>query len=114
MREWAGTEVPLVDVDRETKVFVDYWRSVAGAKGVKIDWVSTWRNSMRRKQEMLETAGGAARVAPPDEFAAKSSARISAWLTEHGVTRSEYQGWVEEHGYDEADRRVAASRKAAK
>lgn len=28
--------------------FVDYWRAVPGQKGVKLDWLATWRNSIRR------------------------------------------------------------------
>lgn len=51
MREWASSEVPLVDLDRNLPEFIDYWKSVPGQKGVKRDWVSTWRNAMRRKQE---------------------------------------------------------------
>lgn len=54
MREWAASEAPLVDVDRETRSFVDYWRAVPGSKGVKLDWVATWRNSMRRAQGFAE------------------------------------------------------------
>lgn len=51
MREWAAKEVPLVDVDRKLAEFVDYWVGVAGAKGVKADWESTWRNGMRKQQQ---------------------------------------------------------------
>src|SRR5690606_34313998 len=43
MREWALTEVPTVDVDAETRSFVDYWRGRAGAGATKVDWVATWR-----------------------------------------------------------------------
>lgn len=30
---------------------MDYWLSVAGAKGRKVDWQRTWRNWMRREHE---------------------------------------------------------------
>jgi uncharacterized protein YdaU (DUF1376 family) len=30
--------------------FADYWRAVAGGKGVKLDWDATWRNWCRRAQ----------------------------------------------------------------
>lgn len=30
--------------------FKDYWISVAGAKGRKLDWAATWRNWIRRQQ----------------------------------------------------------------
>lgn len=54
MREWAATEVPLVDLDKKLNEFMDFWRGVAGAKGVKLDWVGTWRNGMRKQQEFAE------------------------------------------------------------
>lgn len=28
--------------------FKDYWRSLSGSKGVKADWIATWRNWVRR------------------------------------------------------------------
>jgi uncharacterized protein YdaU (DUF1376 family) len=30
--------------------FKDYWSSVAGAKGVKLDWFATWRNWIRNQK----------------------------------------------------------------
>jgi len=47
MREWASEEVATINVDEATRSFVDYWRGRAGAGGVKVDWVATWRNSLR-------------------------------------------------------------------
>lgn len=38
--------------------FYDYWKSVAGAKGVKSDWSATWRNSVRMKAERLGGSRG--------------------------------------------------------
>lgn len=51
MRAWAAVEAPLVDLDRKLPEFIDYWAGVAGEKGVKLDWVSTWRNGMRKQQQ---------------------------------------------------------------
>lgn len=31
--------------------FVDYWVAVPGQRGVKLDWLATWRNDVRRKLE---------------------------------------------------------------
>lgn len=31
--------------------FVDYWVGVPGQRGVKLDWLATWRNDVRRKLE---------------------------------------------------------------
>lgn len=53
MRQWAVGEAPSVDVDASTKKFVDYWRAVPGAKGVKIDWIATWRNWVRKQQDFV-------------------------------------------------------------
>lgn len=54
MRKWATAEAPLVDLDKKLNEWVDYWRGVPGAKGVKLDWVGTWRNGMRKQQEFAE------------------------------------------------------------
>ena len=50
MRKWASGEVPGVDVDHATRMFVDYWRAESGQKATKRDWVATWRNWLRRDQ----------------------------------------------------------------
>lgn len=50
MRAWAAVKAPLVDIDAKLEEFIDYWVGVPGAKGVKLDWESTWRNSMRKLQ----------------------------------------------------------------
>jgi hypothetical protein len=49
MIEWARRETPYVGV-KETAAFVDHWRSAPGQRGVRLDWVATWRNWMRRAQ----------------------------------------------------------------
>ena len=54
MRAWATTHAALVDLDLKLPEFIDYWRGVPGAKGVKVDWVGTWRNSMRKQQGFAE------------------------------------------------------------
>lgn len=33
--------------------FKDYWLSVAGAKGVKLDWFATWRNWIRNQKSSV-------------------------------------------------------------
>lgn len=51
MRSWAATEVPNVDVDKKLAEWVDFWKGVPGRGGVKIDWLATWKNGMRKQQE---------------------------------------------------------------
>ena len=60
MVEWARAETPGVDGRYETAKFVDYWRGKTGQAATKLDWLSTWRNWMRKAQEDL----GPARRAP--------------------------------------------------
>lgn len=43
----ASIGIPPETVEAETPQFIDYWSSVAGAKGVKLNWKATWRNRMR-------------------------------------------------------------------
>jgi uncharacterized protein YdaU (DUF1376 family) len=54
---FAANERPDVDWRNEADKFRDYWHGVAGAKGRKADWPSTWRNWIRR-------ADGNARAGP--------------------------------------------------
>jgi hypothetical protein len=51
MREWAAVDVPHVDVDKKLAEWVDYWKGVPGKNGVKIDWLATWKNGMRKQEE---------------------------------------------------------------
>lgn len=81
MRKWAAKEVPLVDLDRYLEPFKDYWRGVPGAKGVKLDWVGTWRNDMRKKQEFAVRDGVRAPGATdPDAWMARTE--VPAWKRE--------------------------------
>jgi hypothetical protein len=51
----AREDAPGVDHQAEHPVFVDYWISQPGQKGVKTNWDATWRNWMRRKQGDIKT-----------------------------------------------------------
>lgn len=47
----AAKGIREIDPDELQRVFdefKDYWISVPGAKGVKLDWLATWRNWVRR------------------------------------------------------------------
>lgn len=43
----AGLGIPPDAVEAETPQFIDYWISVPGARGLKLNWKATWRNRMR-------------------------------------------------------------------
>ena len=49
MREWAALNVFGLDIDAKLPEFIDYWKSVAGANGVKRDWEAAWHNGMRKQ-----------------------------------------------------------------
>jgi hypothetical protein len=49
MRSWASDKTPGLNGEWTTETFVDYWRAIPGARGVKTDWLATWRNWMKRE-----------------------------------------------------------------
>lgn len=50
--EWAVAEgLPEASVRREADKFRDYWAGLNGSKGVKLDWLATWRNWVRKAIE---------------------------------------------------------------
>jgi hypothetical protein len=59
MREWAKAQCPHVsNLEKATDEFVDYWRGVSGAPGVKLDWDGTWRNRLRQLEERSARSNG--------------------------------------------------------
>lgn len=52
MRQWARDEGASDQlIARETEKFRDYWPTVPGTKGLKLDWQLTWKNWIRRELE---------------------------------------------------------------
>ena len=59
MRSWYVENIGgAINGPAEHEKFMDYWRAAAGAKGVKLDWIATWRNWMRTA---LDRSGRGAR-----------------------------------------------------
>jgi hypothetical protein len=86
MRDWAMTKHPLTDIEAETEAFIDYWRGVAGAKGMKLDWLGTWRNWIRRSKQFNRT--GSARKSYTETM--EDYARLDAkWAAEEAALRSD-------------------------
>jgi len=57
--EWQRTEgITDAVARRELPQFVDYWRAVAGDKGLKRDWDATWRNWLRRANDRIGATNG--------------------------------------------------------
>lgn len=53
---------------REHESFVDYWISKPGAAGVKLDWVATWRNWMRKAASRAPRQTVGSRMTSQDRF----------------------------------------------
>ncbi len=54
--ETIRQERPGLDLDIEHKNFADYWASVPGQRGLKLDWDATWRYWMRRARQVSPRA----------------------------------------------------------
>lgn len=68
MATWCQSKLPWVSrrqAEDITEEFVDYWRGVAGAKGLKADWPATWRNWIKRKANDTKPNGASGRPVPP-------------------------------------------------
>lgn len=69
LAEWSKTERPDLDLRKVFAEFTDYWNSVPGSKGVKLDWNATWRNWVRsqkvEKQSFAQQAADVARQTVP-------------------------------------------------
>jgi hypothetical protein len=50
----AAAAYPNVDVREEAKAFHNYWISVSGAKGVKLNWHATWMGWIQREAKRLK------------------------------------------------------------
>lgn len=64
MLDWAAEKRLSVDLEIETEKFRNYWVSVPGAKGVKLDWVATWRNWMLNAEGYQRRGNGGYQKAP--------------------------------------------------
>lgn len=90
------------EIQREAQKFRDYWTACAGSKGVKLDWVATWRQWIRSGAERsgktpAPTAGNAS--AASGFYAIADSEQLAAWdtyglrTTGKGMPRDKNQGW---------------------
>jgi len=48
-REWGNKERPDLHLDTVASCFRDHWISVGGERGIKRNWLATWRNWVRRE-----------------------------------------------------------------
>ncbi|MFL9582391.1 YdaU family protein [Stenotrophomonas sp. AB1(2024)] len=78
--DFAVAERPEVDWRAEAEKFRDYWHGVAGAKGRKANWQSTWRNWIRR----ADSPRGVARAGPGNVQQMGKTAQALMALEEFG------------------------------
>lgn len=57
MLDWAAVKVPLVDLELETEKFRNYYASVSGTRGVKLDWIAAWRTWMLKAVKEYSSNG---------------------------------------------------------
>lgn len=50
MRQFVLAETPHLNAEKVFAEFKDYWISVPGSRGVKLDWLATWRNWCRKQK----------------------------------------------------------------
>ena len=80
LRAWSVQEKPGIDIKRVIDSFTDYWRSAAGAKGVKLDWDATWRNWIRNDRTNPQHLAGKAAI--PENRIERSDRKIREALAE--------------------------------
>lgn len=74
--------------------FGDYWKGVAGARGIKLDWEATWRNNIRRTLERwgrpVKAADEPQKVASgPEDFTMETWKAIMRRYQQSGEWRPE-------------------------
>lgn len=77
-RRFCKAEREDLDPERIWAIFQDHWRGKAGQSGVKLDWLATWRNWVRREGKgngINRQAGGEGRDANKDERAKAAIAK---------------------------------------
>jgi len=77
MWQWGNDNFPHLDGESQTEAFVDYWKSVPGAKGMKVDWIATWRTWIRRAAERQPAANGHAVIAARSPRPSTTDQRIA-------------------------------------
>lgn len=73
---WAKQTRPDLDPQETANRFADYWHSIPGAKGRKIDWQATWRNWVRQEKTP------ARQMAAMPQTKAARQATDKAWIEE--------------------------------
>lgn len=80
--EWAAwcreqwPTMPDAFIARQSSEFADYWHSLPGSKGRKVDWLATWRRWIREAVDR-QRERGARGQAPPGRMTQADAGRIA-------------------------------------
>ena len=85
--EAGGLGLGEEDLRGELDKFRDYWRSVPGAKGLKLDWDATWRNWLRKASENTPRKAHHDRPHHDAKFDAKQANLARAWTGSERAAR---------------------------
>ncbi len=64
---WASQERPDLNPQKVGEQFKDFWIAKAGAQGVKLDWLATWRNWVRNQRQDRLNPADIAKVTVPSK-----------------------------------------------
>jgi hypothetical protein len=113
LKAWAIKDQPTWDGAHALRVaenFRDYWVSVAGARGVKLDWAATWRTWVRKEgpKPVPRGATGSAAMAwragaEPTEVLKSVAERlgIDPWDGHDGETHGQFRRRIIDAGGEE-------------
>jgi hypothetical protein len=73
IRKWAAAKTPDVNLERALGQFIDYWLSMPGTRGLRLDWDRTFRNWLRISQDRAEKGRGYGSNAPVQRSGAGSA-----------------------------------------
>lgn len=93
MVAWCRENFPGVDGRAETAAFLDYWRAQPGQRGVKVDWIATWRNWIRRAAERTPLPSTAVARANGRHDDLGSEAHMQRFLQRQTAREQAAGGW---------------------
>jgi hypothetical protein len=88
MVAWTREHCPNVDGRAQTEAFIDHFRAAPGQRGVKLDWLATWRNWMRTAAERAPRNGSPRYLAPVPAALPKDPSAAFADIRERGDAKT--------------------------
>lgn len=79
--EFCKKERPDLDPQTVGQRFKDYWVAQAGSKGVKLDWMATWRNWVRNEKQLTQAQQNNTGWRNDDGMILKKAASLNIYTT---------------------------------